>query len=263
MIHRIWLGGEPMPDVYTHFGETWQRHHPAWELRLWTDTELPPLTHPEAYARCRNHGERSDVLRYELLHRFGGIYADTDVECQRSLEPLIGNASAFAAWARPGTLGSAVVGAVPGHPAIARLLEEVSTSAGSGNQVVTTGPGLLTRVFEEAPDVTIFPSETFYPFDHSDLPLESKDFPDAYAIHHWEGTWKDRDLLQRRKRQLRKRVKRVERRERQARREAEELGAELDRTRARLEAIERTAWWRARAGAGALARRARALGRRR
>jgi hypothetical protein len=44
-------------------------------VRLWTDDTLPELERRAAFDRGRNHAERSDVLRYELLLRFGGIYA--------------------------------------------------------------------------------------------------------------------------------------------------------------------------------------------
>lgn len=232
-----------MPERYQRYGGTWARHHPNWGMQLWTDDNLPEFTVPEAYERCRNHGERSDLIRYEVLLRVGGVYVDTDVECQRSIEPLIEDVSAFAAWAREGTVGNTIVGSTPGHPAIARLLDEVSAAAGTGSVVASTGPGALTRVFTEADDVVILDSHYFYPFDHSDLPLpEGATFPDAYAIHYWEGTWKDRDLLQRRKRQLRKRLKRAELELREAR-DSER------RALHRLERIESTAWWRLRARA--------------
>jgi mannosyltransferase OCH1-like enzyme len=259
LIHRVWLGSDPMPDEFEFYGETWERHHPEWEMRLWTDSNLPELRYPEALERCRNHGERSDVLRSELLLRFGGVYVDTDVECKRPLEPLIGDAPAFCAWVRPGRIGSAVLGAVPGHPAIERLLTEMQERVGKGSQIEAT-VGLLTTVLSEAPDVEVFDSDTFYPYHPRHNPANGRDFPNAYAIHHWGLTWKTRDdlrdrvrglrdkleqageqnaALKQRRRRLRKRLERAESRNR-------ELAAELRRTRRRLEGLEQTRWWRAR-----------------
>lgn len=266
LIHRIWLGSEPMPPLYEHFGHTWQRHHPGWELRLWTDDALPELAHPDAYARARNDDERLDVLRYELLHRFGGVCAGTDVECRRSLEPLIGDAAAFAAWTRAGTVGSAVVGAVAGHPAMEAALTEAERSAGRGSQPGATGTVLLTRVLLESPDAVIFDPGTFYPFDRADLPLATRDFPDAYAVHHLDWSWTPSDLLELRNRRLRTRLKESERQVRRARREARRARTALAGAERRLGAIEGHAWWglgrrvRSRLGfARPLARRLRAL----
>jgi inositol phosphorylceramide mannosyltransferase catalytic subunit len=270
IIHRVWLGSAEMPEEYVRFGESWREHHPDWEMWTWTDDKLPPLTHPDALERCRNFGEASDVLRYEALYRYGGIYVDTDVECRRSLEPLIADVSAFGAWQRPGVIGSAVVGSVAEHPAIAEVLRVVSEGAGSGPQVEATGPVALTRVLEHADDVKLFGPETFFPYDYWEIPLDpevdaAEGAPDAYAIHHWHATWVTREDLMRRTRKLMARVQdagkrneeltersqKLRREKQQLRRELGTKGRRLRATRRRerelrrkLEAIRGSRWWR-------------------
>jgi mannosyltransferase OCH1-like enzyme len=258
VIHRIWLGGEPMPPQYVRFGETWAEHHPDWELRLWTESELPLLSDSLSLERCRNFGEASDVMRYAILGRYGGVYVDTDVECLRSLEPLIEDASAFAAYARPGLIGSAVVGAVPMHPAIVRTFEVVSQRAGSGSQVEATGPIALTGVLKDAADVRLFGRETFYPLDYWEIPFADAAgdvVADAYAIHHWHATWQSRETLMLRTRELMRRTRKMKsqhdrvraRLEKRLERRSKNLEAALkreERLTRRLERIERSRWWR-------------------
>jgi mannosyltransferase OCH1-like enzyme len=258
VIHRIWLGSEPMPSQYVRFGESWSEQHPGWDVRLWTDSDLPALDDSKSLERCRNFGEASDVLRYEILNRHGGVYVDTDVECLRSLEPLVENASAFAAYARPGLIGSAVVGAVPGHPAIAETLSMVRERAGSGSQVEATGPVALTSVLRNAPDVEIFGRETFYPLDYWEIPFADAQgdvVADAYAIHHWHATWQSKETLMLRTRELMRRTRKLKtqhervraRLERRLERRTRNLDAALQREeklRGRLDRIERSRWWR-------------------
>ena len=257
-IHRIWLGGEEMPAEYVAFGETWRRHHPDWEFRTWTDSDLPTLTYPEAFERCRNFGEASDVLRYDVLHQFGGVYVDTDVECLQPIDQLIERVSAFAGFARPNVIGSAIVGAVPGHPAITKTLEAVSAGAGSGPQVQATGPVALTHVLEQAQDVELFERATFYPLDYWQIPfsdVDTSDLGESYAIHHWHATWQTRENLMLRTRELmlksrerrqqdHARLRRRQRRLRAAAAREAKLEAKLEQTRARLERLEGTRWWR-------------------
>jgi hypothetical protein len=274
VIHRVWLGDQEMPEEFKEWGETWQRHHPEWEMRLWTDDNLPELRYPDALERCRNHGEASDVLRSEILYQFGGVYVDTDVECRRSIEELIADAKAFAAWVRPGRIGSAVLGAEPEHPAIERLLTEMKDRVGQMDQIEAT-VGLLTEVLSEADDVTLFGPETFYPYHPRHAPADQgESFEDAYAIHHWSLTWKSREDLRERVRSLRDRVEylegRIERlkaqkeratvriekskeRTTRLRRHNEDLTARVRRTRLkhrdtkrRLSAMQRSRWWRLR-----------------
>jgi inositol phosphorylceramide mannosyltransferase catalytic subunit len=252
VIHRVWLGTDPMPEEFEHYGETWQRHHPDWEMRLWTDSNLPELRYPDALERCRNHGERSDILRSELLFQFGGLYVDTDVECKRPIEPLIDDAAAFAAWVRPGRIGSAVLGAVPGHPAIERLLREMQARVGEGSQIEAT-VGLLTDVLSEEPDVEVFDAKTFYPYHPRHNPANGRDFPDAYAVHHWGLTWKTKEDLRERVRGLWNRLEKVEADKQRLQRRHRRLKRRLKRSRAhgkdlerQLRAMRRSRWWRAR-----------------
>lgn len=278
MIHRIWLGGNPLPAEFERYGETWREHHPGWELRLWTDSNLPELEYRELFDQGRNPAERADVLRQELLLRFGGVYVDTDVECLRSIEPLIDGVRAFAAWSHRGRIGNAVLGAEPGHPAIERILHAMRGRVGKGNVIQATGPLLVTEVLADAPDVTLFGPETFYPFSPRDArPADASALEGAYAVHHWEASWKTREELQEFARRLKQRVDRLEeknaklersrgrlrKRASKARAQNRQLEARLRRTRRRLRAIERSRWWRLRARLAGGARRVRRVRRRR
>lgn len=191
VIHRIWLGPDPLPEELERYGETWAHHHPGWEMRLWTDDHLPELVNRDVLDSGRNHSERSNVIRYELLHGQGGLYVDTDVECLRPIDPLVEGLDAFAAYTVPGRVGSAVVGAVPGHPAMARAVELVGARVGTGKQTNATGPGFLTEVLAGFPDVTVFGPETFYPYSWKERHRAGEEFPDAYAVHHWAKTWEE------------------------------------------------------------------------
>jgi mannosyltransferase OCH1-like enzyme len=247
-----------MPAEYVAFGETWRRHHPDWELRTWTDSDLPELVPPEAFERCRNFGEASDVLRYHVLHRYGGVYVDTDVECLQPIDRLIERVNAFAGYARPNVIGSAIVGAIPHHPAIAKTLEAVCAGAGSGPQVQATGPVALTSVLAEAEDVELFDRATFYPLDYWQIPfsdVDRSDLGESYAIHHWHATWQTRENLMLRTRALMlksrerrqqdlARLRRKDRRLRAAAAREARLRDDLERTRARLGRLKRSRWWR-------------------
>jgi hypothetical protein len=72
VIHRVWLGGAPMPDELVRYGESWRRAHPGWKQRLWRDRHLGRLVPDELVARCRYITELSDLVRYEVVRRYGG-----------------------------------------------------------------------------------------------------------------------------------------------------------------------------------------------
>lgn len=247
IIHRIWLGPDPMPDVFQRYGETWREHHPSWEMRLWTDDNLPELAQPEALERARHLAERANVLRYEVLRRFGGVYVDTDMECVRCIEPLLEGVEAFAGYQRPGEVCNAVLGAVPGHPAIERAVQLAGERVGQGrSSVAATGPGFITEVLESFPAVTIFERDRFYPYDWEEEPVGASQLPEAYAIHHWAQTGKEPLDLAARVEYTRERIEALRRRKVRADRRADRAERRAVELEARLAELEGTLWWRLR-----------------
>lgn len=190
-IHRVWLGGGPMPTEQQRFGESFARLHPGWEMRLWSERDLPELDiGAEERERSRSHSELSNLVRYEILRRYGGLYVDTDVECRQTLTPLLRGIDAFAALETPGTVGSAILGSVADHRVFTRAARLARTTLGEGpNSPAASGPQFLSRVIEQEQDMAIFPARLFYPYLWYEPERRHEHFPEAYAVHHWAKSW--------------------------------------------------------------------------
>jgi glycosyl transferase-like sugar-binding protein len=191
VVHRVWLGSGEFPDDFRRYGESWAEHHPRWELRLWGDDDIPELGLTAFVESARTTAELSNLVRYKVLAQHGGVYVDTDVECRRSIEPLIGGLEAFAALEAPGRVGNAVLGAVPGHPAFIRAAREAERTLGIGRHSAdANGPYFLSLLLEQEPGVTILGADTFYPFRRDELERRDGDYANAYAVHHSTQLWK-------------------------------------------------------------------------
>src|SRR5262249_22129580 len=96
VVHFIWLGPKPFPLKSVENVRTWMGKHPDWTFNFWTDRERPLpvpgmqvrmvkdfqfLKLAECFSKTANFGEKSDVLRYEILYQEGGVYVDHDVKC--------------------------------------------------------------------------------------------------------------------------------------------------------------------------------------
>jgi hypothetical protein len=104
----LWLQGwAHAPDLVKACAASWRRHNPGWNVRLLSrDTlaaYLDPLPGRAPVAATLPVEALSDVLRIELLHRFGGIWVDSTVYCLRPLDGWIAHAmaSGFFAFNRP------------------------------------------------------------------------------------------------------------------------------------------------------------------
>lgn len=195
--HRIWLGQKPMPAEFQQFGRTWERLHPGWEMRLWTDANLPALTNQAAFDEAPSFAAKADILRYEILLQHGGVYVDTDFECLRSIEPLIEGIDCFVAQQRDLDadfgkfcyVNNALMGAVPGHPLFRDLVgllgQHMRGLPPDVPASYLTGPHFLTTVLQAHPTVKIFPARQFYPYTATERWRRHEKFPEAYAVHHW------------------------------------------------------------------------------
>lgn len=185
ILHQVWVGPDPLPEEFARYRDSWRQHHPDWEMRLWTEESLPKdLVRPEVYERLRKPTERSDMIRLEILFRFGGVYVDTDFECLRPIDPLIEGVEFFTCDLKPGRVNNAVIGSVSGHPLLERALRELRPRTEYGYDKHGTGPHFLDAVVRDQPGVTIYPPPYFYPTTPGQR-------DEAYGHHGSARSWKD------------------------------------------------------------------------
>ncbi|KAG0147503.1 hypothetical protein CROQUDRAFT_42829, partial [Cronartium quercuum f. sp. fusiforme G11] len=106
----------PESANYTHY--FWDD---ATALQFMTDN-YPYFLH--GFLSYRHNIQRADALRYFVLHHFGGIFLDLDLECRRSLGPLrrfhITNINAF-----PVGVSNGFMMASARHPFLAQLIRHL------------------------------------------------------------------------------------------------------------------------------------------
>lgn len=186
--------------------ESWRRVLPDYRIKQWDETNSPIDTAYSRAAYGRGQWSRlSNHVRLHALHTEGGIYLDTDVEVVRSLTPLLHH-KCFLGFQleedQRDWVNTAVLGAQPGHPFLKRGLELIQTRFAETGEfprspAVTTAllreMGLKAYGLQEIRDVTVYPTEYFYPY-----PWFSTFAPDCikentYCVHYWEATWVEKD----------------------------------------------------------------------
>ena len=91
VIHQIHLGDKPLSDQELKWQKTWKDYNPDWEFIFWDDERLRDvdIINQEYLDDCDNYSMKSDILRFDILYQFGGLYIDTDFECLKSLDPFL------------------------------------------------------------------------------------------------------------------------------------------------------------------------------
>ena len=96
-IHQIWIGSK-LPASYRTWTDSWVLKNQGWDYILWDKKAIFNfgLVNEEAFIHSPSLGVKSDIARYEILERFGGVYADTDFECIRSMNTIAERSTFFA-----------------------------------------------------------------------------------------------------------------------------------------------------------------------
>ena len=76
-----------LPKKYKKWINSWKKYNPEWEYKLWNENNIKDLDNYgiDIYSKEMNPGYRSDIIRYIVLKRYGGLYIDTDFECLKSI----------------------------------------------------------------------------------------------------------------------------------------------------------------------------------
>ncbi len=152
-IHLIWLGGT-LPAMLRRVANSWQAAHPAWTVSLWDDDAVKQLSlfNQQLFDSAPNRGFQADILRYELLYRFGGYYADVDLLCLRSVAALGGLSSFVTAQSHSTVweLNNAFIGAAAGHPVLALTMLAIAEGAVAA---ALAPPGLASDLSAAAADM--------------------------------------------------------------------------------------------------------------
>ncbi len=193
IIHQIWLGPNPRPKEWM---QTWEKAHPDWEYKLWTDTNLPKLKNQKQFDTINSYPGKADILRIELLYQFGGVYIDADSECLRPLDSPLLRYHFFACYENeitcPGLIANGVMGSKPKHPLLANLIEAVQNvqELNRNKAWLTVGPVLLTktiRFYEKFNSpVKVLPSHNFFPYHYTGTRYTGKG--KIYAREYWQTT---------------------------------------------------------------------------
>ena len=203
IIHQIWLGS-PLPERCRVLQQSWIKHHPDWQYILWTEKEIQAfgLTNATIYNASKNYGEKSDIARYEILYRIGGLYVDTDAECLKPLDVLhhcfdfyvgIGYGEDAQVW-------NGQLAATPGHPILRHCINTIQgriPAINSYEVFSNTGPLLFTKCFfESLPScsgpLVALPVTYFYPLPNycrEDKKPKQWIQEESFTIHYFHRSW--------------------------------------------------------------------------
>lgn len=206
VIHYVWLGDKPLPEIDRHYIEGWQKLNPDYKIKRWTEKDVDLDKYPiikKALAEKR-WALAADVIRMIAIYSDGGVYLDTDVELLQPLDDLL-KYDGFAGWESNYWFTTAVFGAKKHSEWIAKILKRYEKV--NCNKKITTNTFLKTV---QSPSVyakdiyglkldgktrqygnfKVFSREYFSPKHY--MTGEDCSTNRTIAFHHYASTWHTR-----------------------------------------------------------------------
>lgn len=199
IFHRIWVGNNLMPEKHQQWWLAWQRLHPDFTFMTWSEEDFRAdeafhLLHDKV-KQISIYAMKADIMRLAILHKYGGIYIDTDMmpinripinELDADFIICESNTAFMAAKRHSKALGLAL-----------DIISMRDFSIGSYENIIQlTGPIFLEAVIN-CYNYKRLPRNRFYPYNHGKTfsTLFLQDLGSVYGAHVWNGSWYE-DVLE-------------------------------------------------------------------
>lgn len=214
-IHYCWFGRNPLPKDARKCIESWRKFFPDHEIKEWNEDNFDVSCNKyveEAY-RQKKYAFVSDYARFKVLHEYGGLYFDTDVEVIRPMDRMIaagpfmgfekslatnGHGQGGGLGVAPG-LGMAAEAGMPWLKSIIDYYDSIAFDISEGTIVYHTTRLLTAEGLKDENRVqhvagfTIYPDDYLCPMDSTTGIVTKTD--NTVSIHHYSCSWMDHDTL--------------------------------------------------------------------
>lgn len=205
IIHQIWIGDNNEP---TKFMNTWKNKNPGFEYIKWNEEELKNRNIILECANRVNEIEemcgKADIIRWELLYKYGGIFLDADSICIEPIDDELMKNKSFLVWeneqVRKDLLAVGIMAFPPNHDIPKRAIEHIKKNEVSKLKTwkrpwQNTGPVLLTNLYNSGnyKDVTILPSYSFLPIHYTGIQYDGHG--KVYSYQEWGSSKNNYDIM--------------------------------------------------------------------
>jgi mannosyltransferase OCH1-like enzyme len=205
IVHQIWLGGNMPEAERAMVNQVKSNLANGWTHILWTEDNINNLQNfysRKLYDQTPNYGQKSDLLRYNILHELGGIYMDTDFILLKQFDELL-DVDFFCGVSYDDypSLFNGLIGSSAGNSLIKDLLEldRPLMYHDAMKLMDSTGPFFLTRkVFnhiQHNKSICVLPNSFLYPLPNFDRSKsKGSDYKnyienETICCHMWSSSW--------------------------------------------------------------------------
>jgi len=192
IIHQIWVGPNEIPEKSKYFIQKIKQLHPNYEYKLWIDNDINSenFLNYKFIVKTSNYAQKADIMRYEILYRYGGIYLDIDFEILQNLDNLINGSLVVCnedehinKYMSIGFIASTV-----NNSELLNCINNINTINWNMHVNEATGPYYFRKCIN-LENANVLKTKNMYPIYYTEKNKELILDDDIYGIHHWDKNW--------------------------------------------------------------------------
>lgn len=203
IIHFCWFGKQMKNDFLLNCIQSWKKYLPDYQFMEWTEKNFDINCCSYVYDAYqeKKYAFVSDYVRLWALHKYGGIYFDTDVEVLKNLDIFL-KYKAVLGFESNNRVATAIMMFEREHPLLKAWMNQYHNRKFKqfGKLDLTTNVQYLTNILQEQglllngsrqtlnhDSVEIFPIDYFCPYAMGDQKANITN--NSYTIHWCDGSW--------------------------------------------------------------------------
>ena len=201
IIHQIWLGDD-IPLLQTLYMSKWKTMR-GWKYKLWNNEDITKKNFPKTWNYIKKaldistetgknkFAQIADLMRLEVLYKYGGLYADATLEPLKNFKGLIKPEDEFVISNEDPCgldcynedvdmyyISNSFIASVPKHVILKRALRKTTLDKINflSNKVnIETGPFFLRKNIKYTDNIKILPTDIIYPFGYDTVYKKGND----------------------------------------------------------------------------------------
>lgn len=208
IIHYCWFGKNEKPKVVIECINTWKKYFPDWEIKEWNEDnyDLSGIQYVNDAYKLKKWAFVSDLVRLDILYKYGGIYLDIDVEFIRPLPSYFLEYKGFLGFEYTNTIAPGLIfGVEKENPFVKKIIDTYE-----GERFYYNKEGIYKTInmrmteallkdglvkngeYQVVGDFHIYPAEYFCGYN-TDI-REPEITSNTICWHHYLGSWSNPSL---------------------------------------------------------------------
>lgn len=210
-IHFIWIGDNALKEEYRVFIDQFKLMYYDYEIKVWNDSDIVSnhiITDNLKEFFCDSnfsYAFKADILRYLIVHKYGGLYFDVDFQPLRKIQDCFLSFDFLGAIQNNGEVAIGFFASSQNNQLLKNVIDSIPDSVQTArefgyyyNEAIykITGPEFFNRIcipYKNDSNCFFFTKEYFYPYWFEEKHRKHERFdissPLSYAVHHWEKSW--------------------------------------------------------------------------